>query len=159
MYRSNNSIVKKALRRHILEYFRDLEYDGVDDKDNAGKLVSQIDYMDGSNVWNKGIQLVTGGCFLIYDGDIIDFLDSLNLKNKSYLKDPLDYYSKLIGREVKWIYNAYRKLQCTNLLELIQEVGYIPIKTINNLDSTINTLEGLGYDCYLDASTDNLIID
>ena len=159
MYRSNSSIVKKALRRHILEYFRDLEYDGVDNRDNAGKLVAQVDYMDGNNVWDKGIQLATGGCFLIYDKDMINFLDSLKLKNKSYLRDPLNYYSRLIGREVKWIYNTYRKLQCTNLLEVIQEVGMIPVKTINNLDSTINMLDSLGYDCYLDPSTDNLIIE
>lgn len=97
--RSNSNFVKEKIREHILDYF-----------DNVEKLKKQIDYMklQKESVWDAGVRLCEGGTFLVYNNDIVDFLNSLNLKNKRYLKDgnPLRYYSQLIGREIQYLYKT-----------------------------------------------------
>ena len=162
MYRSNSSIVKKAIRMHIYDFFNDIEGDLVPDYDSAGKVVEQVDYIwiYQPNVYEIGVELVQSGFFLMYDIDIIEFLNSLNLKNKSYYKKPLEFYSHLIGKSIDEIYKTYKELEEDGItLEYINELGgKIPIYNIKNLKKFINQLEILGYEPILSQCTDFIIV-
>ena len=45
------------------------------------------------------------------------------------------------------------------MLEIIEELGSIPMEFIENVASLQEELRGAGYISYLDTSTDNLIVE
>ena len=47
----------------------------------------------------------------------------------------------------------------SRLLEIVSELGKIPVENIDNLEEVITELKELGYVAYLDASTDYLIVE
>lgn len=47
----------------------------------------------------------------------------------------------------------------SKLLEIVSELGKIPVSTIDNLTEVIAELKELGYLSYLDSSTDYLIVE
>ncbi len=49
----------------------------------------------------------------------------------------------------------------SNVLELIQEKGKVPVRCIDDgdLEALTNEIEELGYKCRLDSSTDYLLVE
>lgn len=45
------------------------------------------------------------------------------------------------------------------MLEMIEEMGKIPAMNIDNLEDVVDELKELGYEAYLDNSTDYLIVE
>lgn len=72
-FKSNSKEVIQKVREHILDFY--------DYKD----LLSEIEAVkyNGDSVYQAARRLVEGGCFLIYDNDVREFLDGLKLNNKS----------------------------------------------------------------------------
>jgi len=104
---SNRKEVSENIQAHILEY-----YDSPED------FVEQMDAMSHlPNNWKRGEELAKGGNYLIYNGDMSDFLDELkiNPKGKNFSEDKaFDMYTSLVGRESAKLYdrlqrNAYNK--------------------------------------------------
>lgn len=104
---SNRKEVSENIQAHILDY-----YDSPDD------FIQQMDAMDYlPTKWRAGEELAKGGSYLIYNGDMADFLNELkiNPKGKSFSDEKaFNTYTSLVGRESAKLYdrlkkNAYRK--------------------------------------------------
>ena len=104
---SNRKEVSENIQAHILEY-----YDSPDD------FIQQMDAMDYlPTKWKAGEEIARGGSYLIYNGDMADFLNDLkiNPKGKSFSDEKaFNTYTSLIGRESAKLYtriqrNAYNK--------------------------------------------------
>lgn len=106
--KSNSKEVKQRVLNHIIDYVNDWDYENcitIEDK-----VKSQIDYMKCSrdSIFDTCKRLVEGGTFLVYNGDIEEFLLSLELNNNS--KKVFDewemfkLYVLLLARELENIY-------------------------------------------------------
>lgn len=100
---SNRKEVSDNIQAHILDYY-----------DNPVDFMEQMDAMDWLPTrWHAGQELAKGGSYLIYNGDMADFLDSLNInpKGKKFSEDKsFQMYTSLIGRESERLYNRLEKL-------------------------------------------------
>ena len=100
---SNRKEVSDNIQAHILNYY-----------DNPVDFMEQMDAMDWLPTrWHAGQELAKGGSYLIYNGDMADFLDSLNInpKGKKFSEDKsFQMYTSLIGRESERLYNRLEKL-------------------------------------------------
>lgn len=94
--KSNCKIVNEKIRKHITEYYT---------RDELTRQVQALNYK--GNIYNAGVAMVEGACFLIYNDDIRKFLDSLDLNNKSNKNFDDDevwtMYKHLIAREIEKI--------------------------------------------------------
>ena len=94
--RSNCKEVKEKIREHIGEYYT---------KEDLKKEVENLMYK--RSIYNAGVAMVEGGCFLIYYEDIRSFLNSLDLnnsKNRSFSDVQCwDMYKYLVSREIEKI--------------------------------------------------------
>lgn len=99
---SNRKEVSENIQAHILEY-----YDSPED------FVRQMDAMDYlPTKWHAGQEIAKGGSYLIYNGDMAEFLDSLkiNPKGKKFSDDKaFNTYTSLIGRESAKLYNRIQR--------------------------------------------------
>lgn len=104
---SNRKEVSENIQAHILDY-----YDSPED------FIEQMDAMSYlPTKWKAGEELAKGGSYLIYNGDMSDFLNELkiNPKGKTFSEDKaFDMYTSLVGRESAKLYdrlqkNAYNK--------------------------------------------------
>lgn len=97
MNRSNSKIVREKIKEHIFEYY---EFD-----DLVGDVEAVKHPYD--DTYNAAKRLVEGGCFLIYHTDVREFLESLNLNNKSGKTfsddDCWQMYTHLLAREIEKI--------------------------------------------------------
>lgn len=106
--KANSKEVKTKVFNHIIELVE--EWDNADTIKN--KVIDQIDYMKntGEDIYQACIRLVQGGAFLIYDEDIREFIDSLELNNNSNKKfdnmQIFNMYCMLLARELETIYNG-----------------------------------------------------
>ena len=100
---SNRKEVSDNIQAHILEYY-----------DNPVDFMEQMDAMDYLPTrWKQGEEIAKGGSYLIYNGDMADYLDSLNInpKGKKFSEDKsFEMYTSLIGRESERLYNRLEKL-------------------------------------------------
>lgn len=100
---SNRKEVSDNIQAHILEYY-----------DNPVDFMEQMDAMDYLPTrWRAGEEIARGGSYLIYNGDMAEFLDSLgiNPKGKTFSEDKsFDMYTSLVGRESERLYNKLEKL-------------------------------------------------
>lgn len=99
--KSNRKEVSDKIQDHILEY-----YDSEDD------FIEQMDAMKAPTMWKAGEELARGGQYLIYNGDMSDFLDGLkiNPKGKKFSDEKsFDMYCSLVGRESAKLYDRIKK--------------------------------------------------
>ena len=95
--KSNCKYVKNLIRIHIGDYYSDTEL-----KDQVDAIKCNTYPTDYHAVYH----MVESGCFLIYNHDIIAFLDSLgiNPNNKKYDEyDSFKLYCHLIARDAQLI--------------------------------------------------------
>lgn len=101
--KSNRAEVSNNIQAHILDYY-----------DNPVDFMEQMDAMDYlPTKWKAGEEIAKGGSYLIYNGDMSDFLDKLkiNPKGKKFSEDKaFQMYTSLIGRESEKLYNKLDKL-------------------------------------------------
>ena len=101
---SNRKEVSENLQAHILDY-----YDSPED------FVEQMDAFDYLPTnWKRGEEIAKGGSYLIYNGDMADFLDSLKINPKGKKFDEqkaFDMYTSLIGRESAKLYERIKRNQ------------------------------------------------
>lgn len=89
--RTNTKIVSNKIQEHIKEYYTIEE---------LKEQVKVFDYLP--TTYHAIIELVQGGCFLIYNEDVKDFLNGLgiNPEGKKYAPEKSwDLYKHLIARE------------------------------------------------------------
>lgn len=102
--KSNRKEVSENIQAHILDY-----YDSPDD------FVEQMDVFNYlPNNWKRGEEIAKGGSYLVYNGDMADFLDSLKINPKGKKFDEqkaFDMYTSLIGRESAKLYDRIKKNQ------------------------------------------------
>lgn len=99
---SNRKEVSENIQAHILEYY-DSPEDFIEQMDALSHLPTN---------WKRGEYLAEGGSYLIYNGDMSDFLDSLkiNPKGKKFDEDKaFQMYKSLIGRESAKLYDRLKK--------------------------------------------------
>lgn len=112
---SNRKEVSENIQAHILEYYTK-DYTGEDISPQEA-FVRQMDAMGAPTKWKAGEEIARGGSYLIYNGDMADFLNDLkiNPKGKTFSEDKaFDMYTSLVGRESAKLYtriqrNAYNK--------------------------------------------------
>lgn len=99
---SNRKEVSENIQAHILEYY-----------DKPEDFLEQMDAMDYlPTKWRAGEELAKGGSYLIYNGDMSDFLNELkiNPKGKTFSEDKaFNMYTSLIGRESAKLYDRLQK--------------------------------------------------
>ena len=113
---SNRKEVSENIQAHILDYYTP-DYTGDDSVSASEAFMRQMEAMGESNMWNAGKRIAEGGSYLIYNGDMADFLNELkiNPKGKTFSEDKaFDMYTSLVGRESAKLYerlqkNAYNK--------------------------------------------------
>jgi hypothetical protein len=97
--KSNCKEVKTAVRNHIADYFTPEEL-----KEQATHLMKT--HRDCPTIYHAVRHMAEGGCFLIYNGDIVEFLNGLgiNPKGKQYdVADSFKLYCHLIARDAELI--------------------------------------------------------
>ena len=110
--KSNRKEVSNNIQAHIKDYY-----------DSAEDFVSQMEAMkDPSHptAWSWGQELAKGGSYLIYNGDMEDFLNNLNInpKGKKFNDEQVfNNYTALIGRESAKMYDNIRKDAVNTLAE------------------------------------------
>lgn len=107
---SNRKEVSDNIQAHILDYYTE-DYTGENISPSEA-FVRQMDAMGESNMWRAGQKIAEGGSYLIYNGDMADFLDELkiNPKGKTFSEDKaFDMYTSLIGRESAKLYDRIQK--------------------------------------------------
>ena len=107
---SNRKEVSENIQAHILDYYTE-DYTGENISPSEA-FVRQMDAMGESNMWRAGQKNAEGGSYLIYNGDMADFLDELkiNPKGKTFSEDKaFDMYTSLIGRESAKLYDRIQK--------------------------------------------------
>ena len=101
--KSNRKEVSENIQAHILDHY-----------DNPVDFIEQMDAMDYLPTrWQAGQKLAEGGSYLIYNGDMADFLNSLkiNPKGKTFSDtDAFNMYTSLIGRESSNLYDRLQKM-------------------------------------------------
>lgn len=108
---SNRKEVSENIQAHILEYYGP-DYTGDDSVSASEAFVRQMDAMGEPNMWKAGQRIAEGGSYLIYNGDMADFLDELkiNPKGKKFSEDKsFDMYTSLIGRESAKLYDRIKR--------------------------------------------------
>lgn len=94
--RSNTKAVQTKIRKHIMEYYDNVEHLRAD--------VNAVKGYGGRNTdWSAGQYLAKSGNFLIATQDMENFLNSLGINptGKKYPADKVfETYTSLIGREV-----------------------------------------------------------
>ena len=98
--KSNRQEVSDKIQDHILEY-----YDSEED------FVKQMEAMGTTNMWKAGEEIARGGSYLIYNGDMNDFLEGLkiNPKGKKFDDEKIfNTYTSLIGRESARLYDKIK---------------------------------------------------
>ena len=107
---SNRKEVSENIQAHILDYYTE-DYTG-EDIPATEAFVRQMDAMGEPNMWRAGQRIAEGGSYLIYNGDMADFLNELkiNPKGKTFSEDKaFDMYTSLIGRESAKLYDRIQK--------------------------------------------------
>ena len=108
--KSNSKEVRQKIYNHIKDTFQDLEYEGCDTLKE--KIIKQIDYMkyDRETIYNTCYRLAEEGTFLVSNYDIREFVNSLDLNNKSNKQfnddDTCKMYFNLLANELWKIYNG-----------------------------------------------------
>ena len=113
---SNRKQVSDNIQAHILEYYGP-DYTG-EDISAEDAFVRQMDAMKEPTMWKSGQRIAEGGSYLIYNGDMADFLDSLkiNPKGKKFSDDKaFQTYTSLIGRESAKLYDKIKKHQAETI--------------------------------------------
>ena len=99
--KTNSNIVRKKVQEHIREY-----YENIDDLKNE---LDNLKSFNNNSVYQAGVYMVQGGCFLIYHSDIKDFLNGLgiNPENKEYTDEKSwELYKHLIAINAERLYNG-----------------------------------------------------
>lgn len=107
---SNRKEVSENIQAHILDYYTE-DFTG-EDIPATEAFVRQMDAMKEPNMWRAGQRIAEGGSYLIYNGDMADFLNELkiNPKGKTFSEDKaFDMYTSLIGRESAKLYDRIQK--------------------------------------------------
>lgn len=106
--RTTSKPVVMAIREHVLEEFT--KDSGWDSDDAVANLKEQINLMKYGNRTTYAIakDWVEGGGALIYFGDVIDWLKTLNLdENRQYSEqESWDLYVHLLAREISKMVEA-----------------------------------------------------
>lgn len=98
--KSNCKAVKNMIREHILEYY------------SPEELKNQVEYLQEGcrrlypTNYDAVYHMVEGGSFMVYNHEIIDFLDSLGINSNNKKYDPYDsfkLYCHLIARDADLI--------------------------------------------------------
>lgn len=113
---SNRKEVSDNIQAHILEYYGP-DYTG-EDISPEDAFVRQMDAMKEPTMWKSGQRIAEGGSYLVYNGDMSDFLDSLkiNPKGKKFSEDKaFNMYTSLIGRESAKLYDKIKKHQAETI--------------------------------------------
>ena len=106
--KTNSKEVKAKVLNHIIEFVE--EWDNADTLQN--KVINQLDYMKNAreDIYHTCVRLVQGGRFLVYDEDVRQFINSLELNNNSKRKfdcmQVFNMYCILLARELETIYNG-----------------------------------------------------
>jgi hypothetical protein len=126
--RSTAKEVRDVIRQHIVE----LTDDGENQRDPLDILADNVeaakDYKT-ITAYHAGRKLVENGEFLIYNDEIIEFLENwmnlLNLENNIKRYGAMGYYAHLIGREVNYLLspsNRYKYITIHGALYHINDV-------------------------------------
>lgn len=106
--KSNRKEVSENIQAHILSYY-----------DKPEDFISQMDVFSNLPTnWHRGEEIAKGGSYLIYNGDMADFLDKLkiNPKGKKFSEDKaFNTYTSLIGRESAKLYDRIKKHQADTI--------------------------------------------
>lgn len=100
--KSNCKQIKDAIREHISEYY------------SPAELLAQVDTIKCSRYptdYHAIYHMVEGGCFLIYNQDIADFINSLGINPTDKTYDPWDsfkLYCHMIARDAQLILDHAR---------------------------------------------------
>ena len=109
--RSTTKEVRKKIWQHIVDHI-DMGENQQDALDTLAENVEAVKDHENMTDYQAGRKMVENGIFLVYDEDIVEFLESLNLKNLDNNINRcgiLEYYSHLIGREVAYLLNDYNR--------------------------------------------------
>ena len=113
-----NDIEQEALDRFTEDY-------GWEDNDSLKNLRSQIDYMriPGDSIHRTAERLVEGGDYLIYNGDIQEWLDNHGIK---YNEDNFfDVYKKTMADSIEKLYNQKEEKSTSQIMNnRLQEKAY-----------------------------------
>lgn len=96
--KTNCKAVKDAIRSHIQEYYTPEELK------NQADSIRRNDARFYPTYYHAVKHMAEGGCFLVYYGDVIDFLNSLgiNPENKQYPEEKSwELYCHLIARDAE----------------------------------------------------------
>ena len=100
--RTTQREVVEKIQDHILESFS--KDNGWDHEDPKRNVENQIKYMqrDGETVYKTARNYVEGGAMLVYYGDVIDWLKTLNLdESRQYSEqESWELYVHLLAREI-----------------------------------------------------------
>ena len=106
---TNCKAVRDAMKEHVISFFE------ADNENAASVLCDQarsMIYRDLPTTYHTGRHMAEGGSFLIYHGDVKNFLNSLgiNPKNKEYSDDKSwSLYCHLCGLAVERVCNKQGK--------------------------------------------------
>ena len=98
--RTNTKIVSNKIQEHIKEYYTIEEL-----KEQVKALQTPREYKcftHTASIYEALVEMVEGGCFLVYNSDVQEFLNSLgiNPEGKEYdVQKSWDLYKHLIVRE------------------------------------------------------------
>ena len=95
--KSNCKEVKTAVRNHIIDYYTPEELKAE---------VTHLMKMGCPTIYHAVRKMVEGGMFLIYNGDVVEFLNGLgiNPKGKQYdVSDGFRLYCHLLARDAELI--------------------------------------------------------
>lgn len=97
---------RQAIRSHIVEQISDIY-------STASDLINQLHAITDTHTpdtfYHSGKKMVQGGCFLIQNYDIEQFLLQNGLTTEKHLEkyDAFEFYAHLIGRELQTIEKWY----------------------------------------------------
>lgn len=100
---TNSKQVRDAMKDHVISFFT------ADNEDAIAALTEQAKTIICDNIptlYHAGKHMAEGGCFLIYNGDIADFLNGLGINPTGKQYDEMrsfNLYSHLCGLAVERI--------------------------------------------------------
>jgi hypothetical protein len=110
MLRTNSKLVQDRLKEHVLENFEPESYGGGETLQNLKDQLNSMQYAQRS-IYQTAIDYVEGGSYLVYYGDVRNFLYKLLEESGEYHKKYSDeqvwrLYCHLIARTMTDLYQS-----------------------------------------------------
>lgn len=102
---TNQLAVSKKAFEEIESYIDNESYNGLSTKDILKRELHAVEYHGNQNNLQKQVKdLVYGGYFRVYNHDIMEFLETLNLNDytmKRANEEPMEVYSEVMYHAIK----------------------------------------------------------